>query len=390
MLLGVAQFLSQFADSIFMIVLIWLLLDLTGSKAGTGLAATVSYLPALLFGVIAGFLVDRWNRRSVMAAADAVRALLLACGAFLYGMGWLTAPVLTGIAFLCASAAVLFNPARDSMLPEFASGDRLVTANAWIQTSQQAALIGGPLAAGFIIQTMGLSATLPTGAVFYAGSLVLILAMGNVGQAHRAVASTLDAATDFKEGLAAILRDRTLLSLLLFTALDNLLIMGPALVGNAVIVREHLHGDATMYALVEVAYGIGWGLGSVAVGRIARRVPHGPLLLVGIALDGFTYVPLYWCRSFEYLWVVSMLHAMVIPLITVPRATILQGIVPKERLGRVFALQNVVVVGMTAISAGLAGLALEWMRAPTLFGVIGFVAGVVGLAGFLFRRLREL
>jgi len=74
----------------------------------------------------------------------------------------------------------------------------------------------------------------------------------------------------------------------------------------------------------------------------------------------------------------------------VPRSTIFQRIVPKERLGRVFALQNVVVVGMTALSSGLAGLALEWIDAPTLFGVIGLAAGATGLAGFASKRLREL
>ena len=146
-LLGVAQFLSQFGDSMFMIVLIWLLLELTGSKAATGFAALISYLPALLFGIVAGFLVDRWNRRRVMAYADLTRAVLLAAGGFLYASGLLTAPVLTAIAFLCATAGVLFNPARDSILPEFASGVRLIHANAWIQTSQQAAYFAGPLAA---------------------------------------------------------------------------------------------------------------------------------------------------------------------------------------------------------------------------------------------------
>jgi len=389
-LLGAAQFLSQFGDSVFMIVLIWLLLELTGSKAVTGLAATISYLPALLFGVIAGFLVDRWNRRNVMAAADAARALLLMTGAALYAAGALTAPILTAIAFGCATAAVLFNPARDSILPELVSGDRLVAANAWIQTSQQAAYFAGPLAAGFVIQSLGMGATLPVGVLFYGGSLALIAMMGNVGRSHRDLATRPRALDDFREGLAAIVRDRALLLLLAYTALDNLFIMGPALLGNAVMVRETLGGNAAMYALVEATYGLGWGLGTILIGRFASRVPHGILLLVGITLDGFTYVPLYWCRTLPFLLAVSLVHSMVIPLITVPRATILQRIVPKERLGRVFALQNVVVVGMTALSAGLAGLALERIDAPMLFGVIGLGAGVIGLFGFASKRLREL
>ena len=388
-LLGVAQFLSQFGDSIFMIVLIWLLLDLTGSKSATGLAALISYLPALIFGVIAGFLVDRWNRRRVMAYADAARAILLASGGVLYAVGALTAPALTAIAFLCATAAVLFNPARDSILPDLVRGERLVAANAWIQTSQQAAIFAGPLAASFVIQQGGVGAAFPVAVCLYGGSLAIIMAMGNVGHAPRDAAGPGPLA-DFREGLAAIGRDKTLLLLLAFTALDNLFIMGPALVGNAVLVRETLHGNAAMYALVEATYGLGWGLGTVLLGRYAKRVSYGRLLLAGIALDGFTYIPLLWCRSFPYLLGVSFLHSMVIPLITVPRSTILQRIVPKERLGRVFALQNVVVVGMTAVSSGLAGLALEAIDAPTLFGVIGTVAGLVGVAGFASKRLRDL
>jgi MFS family permease len=62
----------------FQIAFVWLILDLTGSKAATGLAATISYLPSLVFGMVAGLLVDRWNRRRVMAAADGTRAVLLA------------------------------------------------------------------------------------------------------------------------------------------------------------------------------------------------------------------------------------------------------------------------------------------------------------------------
>jgi len=391
-LLKAAQFLSQFGDSVFMIAFVWLLLDLTGSKTATGFAALLSYLPALLFGVVAGFLVDRWNRRNVMAAADGARALLLATGGALYAAGGLTGPVLTAIAFVCATAAVLFNPARDSILPEFVSGERLVIANAWIQTSQQAAYFAGPLAAGFVIQKLGVGATFPVGVLLYGGSLAMIVGMGNVGRAHRDRdgGEPPPAFDDFRQGLSAIGRDTTLVLLLAYTALDNLFIMGPALLGNAVMVRETLHRDAAIYALVEATYGLGWGVGSLLVSRFVRRIPYGTMLLAGVALDGLTYIPLYWCRTLPFLLVVSLFHSMVIPLITVPRSTILQRIVPKEGLGRVFALQNVVVVGMTALSAGLAGLALEHIDAPTLFGIIGVAAGVVGLLGFASKRLRAL
>jgi MFS family permease len=388
--LGAAQFLSQFGDSVFQIAFIWLLLELTGSKSATGFAATVSYLPALLFGVFAGFLVDRWNRQRVLVAADAARALLLAAGGGLFAAGALGAPALTAIAFGCATAAVLFNPARDSLLPSLVPASWLIQANAWVQTSQQAAYLIGPLCAGLIVQGLGIGAVFPAGVVLYLGSMLLLFGVGRAAGAPSSRTERPHALQDFRDGLRAIASDRTLLLLLAFTGVDNLFIMGPAVVGTAVMVRETLGGDAAMYALVEATYGLGWGLGSLLIGRLATRVPYGILLLVGITLDGLTYVPLLWCRSLPYLLVVSLIHSMVIPLITVPRAALVQRIVPAERLGRVFALVNVVVIGMTSLSSGLTGMALEFVDAPMLFGIIGALAGLTGIAGFASKRLRSL
>jgi MFS family permease len=388
--LWAAQFLSQFGDSIFQIAFVWLILDMTGSKAATGVAATVSYLPALLFGLAAGLLVDRWNRRLVMAGADAGRALLLALAGILLWRGALSPPLLTAIAFGMATSAVLFNPARDSLLPEIVPASSLTRANAWVQSSQQAAFLFGPLAAGILIRWGGVRSTFPAGMLLFAGSLMFLLRMRGVGRAHRAGRESLAIGEDFRRGLAAIASDGTLVLLLLVTALDNMFIMGPAILGNVVIVRDTLHGSASDYALVEAVYGVGMIAGSILVARVGGRIPGGWLLLIGVALDGLTYIPLLWCRTLPYLLVVSLFHSMVIPMITVPRATILQRIVPPSLVGRVFALQNVVVVGVTALSCGAAGWILETVSAPSLFALGGALGAATGLVGTLSPRLRRL
>ncbi len=389
-LLWGAQFLSQFGDSIFQIAFVWLILDLTGSKAATGAAATVSYLPALLFGIVAGLLVDRWNRRLLMAGADAGRAFLLALAGFLLWRGALSPALLTAAAFGMATSAVLFNPARDSILPEIVPPKGLARANAWVQSSQQAAFLFGPLAAGLLIQWRGVESTFPAGVILFGGSLVLLLAMRGVGRAHHVGREPIGLREDLRKGLRAIASDGTLVLLLLLTALDNLFIMGPAILGNVVIVRDTLQGTASDYALLEAIYGIGMIVGSFLVARLAGRVPSGPLLLIGIALDGLTYIPLLACRSLPYLFLFSLVHAMAIPFITVPRVTILQRIVPARLVGRVFALQNVVVVGVTALSCGVAGLLLEHMTAPVLFALGGALGGITGILGAVSPRLRRL
>src|SRR2546426_12504799 len=112
-------------------------------------------------------------------------------------------------------------------------------------------------------------------------------------------------AQDFRSGLAAIVSDRTLVLLLTLTALDNLFIMGPAIVGNAVLVRDTLHGDASAYALVEGTYGVAMILASLTIGRLGARIGYGRLLLIGIVADGATYIPVLFCRTLPFLIVIS-------------------------------------------------------------------------------------
>ena len=416
-LLALAQFLSQFGDSVFQIAFLWLLLDLTGSKSVTGLAATVSYLPPLLFGLVAGVLVDRWDRRRVLIGADLARAALLGLLALLWGLRILSAPWLTAVAFGMATAAVLFNPSRDSLLPEIVAGGALTRANAWVQSSQQFAYLVGPLVASLIIDRGGIGATFPAGITLFAGSMGLLLAMrvpgrgdgaragaANVGaavvgsariDAARVGAGSLvgGARQVFRElgaGLRELGRIPPLLFLYALTALDNLFIMGVSVLGLVVLVRETIGGTAADYALAEATYGVGMVAGSLAVVRWGDRWSSGALLLVGITLDGLTYLPLLACRSMATLVPALLVHSFAIPLITVPRATILQRLVPPRLVGRAFALLNVVVLGVTALSCGLAGVALERMSAPVLFAAAGALGGATGLVGFLSPRLRRL
>jgi len=325
-----------------------------------------------------------------MVGADAARAILLGVSSLLFVAGALTPPLLTAIAFGVASAAVLFYPARDAMLPELVPHDRLNQANAFVQLSQQGAFFAGPMVAGWLIKRYGVGSAFPTGVVFFAASLTALLFLRGAGAGHRGERAEMGLAQDFRSGLRAIASDRALVLLLTLTALDNLFIMGPAIVGTAVLVRDTLHADAAAYAMAEATYGISMILGSLTVGRLGSRIGYGRLLLLGIFVDGITYVPLLWCRSLTFLIGVTFVHALAIPMITIPRTTLVQHIVTPRLRGRVFALVNVVVLGTTAISSGLAGLALDRLTAPALFGWIGCLAGATGLLGFASGRLRRL
>ena len=73
--LWVGHLVSHAGDAIYMIALPWLMLDMTGSKSLSALVAMSAYLPALIFGLLAGSLVDIYNRKSIMIISDLLRAV---------------------------------------------------------------------------------------------------------------------------------------------------------------------------------------------------------------------------------------------------------------------------------------------------------------------------
>jgi DHA3 family macrolide efflux protein-like MFS transporter len=196
-------------------------------------------------------------------------------------------------------------------------------------------------------------------------------------------------AADAWAGLAEARRDPLLRGLLVLTALDNLALMGPAIVGATLFVKDDLGLGAGHLTWFEGAMAAGFLLGALAIARFATRVRNGPMVLWGMVLDGLTYVPFFWTRSYPLALALVFVHGAFIPWIVVGRTSLLQGHVPEERRGRVFALVHLTVAGMTALSALGAGWIAGAVGARGLFlvaGVFGAACGLVGLVAM--PRLR--
>lgn len=70
--------LSLLGNSIAAIALPLILLQATGSIMSAGILAVSTAVPAFLAGLLTGVVIDRVNRRTASAAADAVSAVSLA------------------------------------------------------------------------------------------------------------------------------------------------------------------------------------------------------------------------------------------------------------------------------------------------------------------------
>ena len=417
-LLWIGQFVSQVGDAFFMVTLPFLILLIGGEDAAmkTGVVMLLNFLPFLLIGPFSGALVDRVRKKRLMLVADIIRAVLVVTLPFAATWGYLSWPLVGCVAFCLATVSTAFNPARDALLPLLAEGRSLTRVNAWFQMSAQMAMIVGSLGVALLlgINEASTKAALARGDIgpeitrivnlYWVDGATFVVSFGLLlgiaaGRGGPGVRRKMGTWHDVREALGYARRSGLLRGLLFITAVDNFFIMGPAIIGSNLLIFKTYGLGARQVAIFHAVLGAGWLLGSVIVARWGRRWPKGRLILIGMVMDGVTFIPFFWIRSFPLLLCAHAFHGIWIPLIQISRTTLIHEKVPHAMHGRVFSLINLTFVGCTSLSllaTGLLGnaflvsesLGASW-GPPLIYLIAGVGGGLCGLIGIAFGQLRR-
>jgi MFS family permease len=358
------------------------MLEMTGSKSLTALVSMSAYLPALIFGLFVGVIVDRYNRKSIMIFSDIMRFLLVSLVpiALIFDFA---SPLLVGIiTFFLAIFSTLFYPARDCLIPHIANPKELPAANSAIVISGQMSHMLGPLIAGIGMSIFGLTHLFTVDAITFLFSIIMIslIVIPVINQPYQKSASKIES---IKEGFRYIRREKHVGTLLFLTFINNLFIMGPAIIGLPVFVKEILKEEFAVLAYLETAMAGGMILGSIIFWIAIKHFKPVPILLIGVIIDGLTFSLLYAVQSNYVAILVLLIHGIGIPLIIVARTTLIQKTVPDKLQGRIFSMIYMSVMGTSAISIGLTGMILEYFGSDSLFLIIGLCAASCAWIGLI-------
>lgn len=385
-----AQLISSTGDAIYQIALIWLVLDITGSATITGLVALSAHLPAMLFGLLAGVFADRYHRLRLMLFSNITQAAIVFTIPILLGLGYENITMIGLLAFARSAFGTLFPPALNAFVPTIFSASQLVRVNSLLATSAQLAYFIGPAAAAVLLNFISLQNLFTLDGISFLLAMGLLMTLRTASEKKKPapVSQTLD---DLKLGLDYVLRrQRTIGMIIALTIINNLFIMGPAIVGMPILVKTTLNGCASDYAAIEACYAIGMLISSFVIYRLDKRLHKGLTLMLGMIVDGLTFCLLFIAPSVPVVMVLIIIHALGIPMITVSRTAIIQHYVPNELQGRVFSMVHLAVVGLTGISSALVGVAADFIPMPTIFLIIGIGAAICGVVGLLARGIRTL
>ncbi|GGU38528.1 MFS transporter [Lentzea flava] len=223
--LWLSRVISTTGSAVSGVALPVLMYSLTGSAVHTAALAALTAAPYLVFGLVAGALVDRMHRRTVMVVTDAISAGLLASVPVAAALDTLTPQHLLLVAAGVASVGVWFDAASFGAVPALVGCRNLVRANSAIWSAATAVHIVAPSAAGVLIAVIGPAGTMALDAMSFAVSAVLVRMILRPLNQVREPRISLKA--DIREGLEFLWREPTVR---LFTALG----VGQAIAGGAV------------------------------------------------------------------------------------------------------------------------------------------------------------
>ncbi|MCS6992781.1 MAG: MFS transporter [Anaerolineales bacterium] len=380
------QALSLFGSGLVQFALVWYLTQETGSATILATATLIAMLPQIFLGPFVGALVDRWDRRVVMMAADGAIAFATLALAGAFWAGWVQIWHIYAILFIRSLGGAFHWPAMAASTALMVPNEHLARVAGLQQTLHGLVSMVAPPTGAVLLGVMTTQGVL---AIDVITALIAILPLAfipipqptRVQNAHKEPRPSYW--QDVRDGLRYVAAWPGLLAILSMAVLINFLLT-PAGALMPLLVTRHFGLGALELGLTDTLWGVGMIAGGALLGvwggfkkRIATTLLGIIGIGVGVLMTGLAPANMFWL-ALAGMAVVGVTN----PIANGPLHAILQAAIQPDMQGRVMSLVNSAATAMTPLSLLVAGPVSDvvGVRAWYLFG--GLVCLLMGAAGF--------
>lgn len=335
------------------------------------MALLSQYLPNLLFGLVAGAIADRVDRRRIVVGVNLARAVVLAALAGTIASGTINIAVVLLILFILGTAETFADVSSSSLLPRVVRREDLGVANArmngaFLLTNQ---LLTPPI--GAFMFAAGMALPFATNAACFAlGALLVSRVVTDVAREPAAERGSLR--EEIVEGVRWLVAHPPMRTLALTIVAFNVT-YGAAWSVLVLYASERLGMDELGFGLLTAAIAVGGVFGTLAYGSLERRFSLGNIMRVGLLIETFTHLSLALTTSplvALATMVVFGAHAFVWGTTS---TVVRQRAVPDALLGRVTSVYIIGVIGGIVVGTPIGGLLARTygITAPFWFGFVG-------------------
>lgn len=378
--------LDGFSDHLLLIGLIWYVFSETHSASATGFMVASFEIPAVVTGLLAGRIIDRYQSARLFAFESAVRAMLIA----LIPVAARMAPHQLLWVYCLAIVIGALQPLqrlRDViMIPRIAAPADVPLMNRALVLTAQFTSLCAPAAAGAIVGFAGvIPALLLSCGMAAMGTVALLLvkvaASGNK-DTHEDVPSISDCLKLFKSRPA--LGIVTAMSLIFFFA------YGPLEAALPTFAAKSLASGAQGLGILWTSFGIGSFLGVRFFTRLYEKARIGFALPLIAVLWGLFILPFAVAFSLPIACLLFACAAALWSPYTVLERTLIQRLTPNRQLGTFYGMRTSLAVAGTPAGTALGGILLSVMTPRLIIALSGALCIAAGIGGLLSRPLRDV
>jgi MFS family permease len=414
LVLWLAQIFSQIAQNAILFTLLVIVLTRTNSTTHTSILVLSYVVPSLIFGMVAGVLVDRWRKRSVLIAANVLR-----CGAavaFLFGSDYFW--LLLGINAGFSAVGQFFTTAEVASVPFLVPKEQLIAANSLVSLAWTGAQFAGMVfLAPIFLKTYGANSLFVFTALLFLAAAGLVSLLpdveheGHLNGSHQA-RFLQTAPRELVRALRLIRSDpASSLAMAQLTLSSSLVLLFAVLVPR--FMQEVLDVRPDDAVFVFAPTGVGAILGLRLLPWLASRVGKDRLVafgLIGLALclvamgvvenmasllQKTGYLNPFGSRrlgGLSLLVALTMLIAgplgLAYAMVNAPAQTVLHERAPPEMRGRIFGAQLALASLVAIVPLLLVGAVADIYGVSfVLLAIAAVVAGMAAVSAFLAEPL---
>ena len=382
-ILWTGQSLSLVGSQAVQFALIWWLTETSGSATILATATLLGLLPPIILGPVIGALIDRWDRKTVMLAADGFVAMASLLLAWLFSAGIANIPHVLVLLFLRSLGAAFHSPAMTAsttlMVPE-----KHLTRIQGLNQGMQGLLtiVAAPLGALlFAILSMTTVMMVDVGTALLAILPLLAIRVPRPTRSDGPGQSSVWEET--AAGFRYLVRRRGHRTLIAMAALINALLV-PAFSLLPLLVLERLNGGAAQFGWLSSSLGVGLIVGGVALGgwggfrkRITTTLTSMTALGAAVTAVGLT-------PTSSFLWALVSMSCvgLIVPLVNGPVYAILQATIAPDYQGRVFSLVASLATAAAPLGLIVAAPVAEIVGVGVWYLAAGIACVAMGIGGF--------
>lgn len=378
---------SSLGFQIYSIAIPLLIYSMSQSAIAMSAMRAIEFLPNIFIGMIAGVLVDRFDRKKMMQWTSFIQFACVLGIVLLLLVSQLELWHLYILGFILSCAGYTFGNASHSIIPQIVEKEQLTSANAKLTFMSTIVQTAGPGMAGAFLAAFSFTSTF---ALYLFCLLILLLCIRSIKLPSAAKETSRQTGiwTEMKEGLVELFQNKTLLTptiTVLFVNFAASLVIGVLVF----YVTDQLGATEAEVGLMFTISAAGGLIGAAFISQIRKKFGRGNIYTFCLLIDVIGITSLIFAPTWWTIGIALGIRTFSTTLSNIVYFTIRQEFTPNHLLGRVAGTSSMLMKLTLPLGLLIAGLWAEWLPIPILFAISSCILFILFIRLFFhpFRKL---